>query len=312
MSQPNKKNDHVIVVLTDRQGQTASHIDQLQDAFGDLVGDAIEMIEVITTFEMEGGDRNIIDVIEEVQEAVQKKLEESPESALEDFAASSGQCVVDEHENYHCKEGKESAGDILSAMQAVDISTRKQTLLPQQGDNLYRLGTLLRKLHRNQGKEIPYSRCESIKMSIKDIREGQLKASSENIFMDKVVSMFHNPPETKSFAVRWLQREIDAMSLSNLSQLQNDKNEKSNELRTARSGKKDLQRQISQLEKEIAGVTLGMEHLFREMAQLYEVTSELKQETRANVNSLPDITSHHLLEGHPVEIDGWRSWICAY
>ena len=305
------KKDHVIFVLTDSQGNDTTHIDQLQEMFGDLVGDAIDKIEVITTFEMEGGEvegaeKNMTDVVQEVRVAVQKELEESSESTLETIAKLSIQCAVDENENHHCNKGKESASDILLAMEALDSSTRKQTLLPQQGGNLYKLGTLRRDLHRIPGNK-ENSECERIETQIKDIREGQLKALSENPFMDKVISTFQSPPATKLFAIRWLQLEIDAISRSNISRLQDEKNRKWKEQIAARGEKNaqlvgDLQSQISQLQNKIAGATLGLEHIFREMAQQYEAASELQQAARAEIDSLPDIASHHLLEGHPVEL----------
>ena len=80
------KQNHVTFILTDCKNHDENELEQLQEKFSELVNDAIENITIITTYEMEGGPKNISDVNQEVREAITKNMIPAPKQSLESYA----------------------------------------------------------------------------------------------------------------------------------------------------------------------------------------------------------------------------------
>ena len=161
-------------------------------------------------------------------------------------------------------QGKTSQKIFLQNLKRFDVCARKETFLPQQGDCLHEIGKLLRILHRSSSKDAALSHKEEIKQQIRDIRQKQSAASDDNHFTMKVISLFQHPEETKIFAIRWVQLELDAISRACLPQLQNMRNEKWNELSKACNENKQalvqkLEDEVSTAEKNIAAAACGWE-----------------------------------------------------
>ena len=271
----------------------------------------IDDIEVVTTFEMEGGDRNITEVNEEIRDAIKGKMSANPKWSIEDFAFSKTPCPVDEDSNQNCSAAKENVENILSTMKAYDAKKRKEKLLPQQGECLHDIGKLLRKLHRTSDTEASSNQVENIKCDIQSIREKQFRESPDSSFIVQLISILELHDERKAFAIRWLQLELDVLSRLSLPQLQRLKNHKWKSLMNARTANRSgeikcLEKEVREAEKNIADATFGFEHLMRELGQMYEVAVCLNKldpkSSTVHLPSLPDIVGKLLLEGHPVEL----------
>ena len=323
----NKKDNQVTVVLTDCKNHEED-IELLQEKFSELVGDAIENIPIITTYEMDGEPKNISDVNQEVRDAISTNMIPLTKQSVESYATTNlmtekklqkAGCSVDEIANHNCSTGKEIAEDLLSEIKGVDICTRKETLLPQQGECLHEISKLLRTLHRSSNKDASLAHKEKIKQEIRGIRQKQSSLSDDDNFTMKVIRLFQYSEETKIFAIRWVQLQLDAISRTSLPQLHDVKNKKWDELTKARSDEKQalidkLEGEVLIAEKNISSASCGWEHLMREVGQLYEVSKELKkmdrEESMFHLSFLPDIVGKQLLNGHPVELmDGDHGFI---
>ena len=306
-----KKQGGVVVVLTDSKEHDEDTIEELSDMFSDLVGEAIDVIKCVTTFEIEGGIKNMTSLIKDIRRALQELMSKRPELSLGSYAYVQSKCTVDEKASGPCRKGREIAEELQSEMLKLDTISRKRILLPQQGPSLLELGKLIRQLHRGSTKGESLSDKENIKQKINAIKQEQSDSSRSNTFLMNVLSLFYHAKDTKTFAIRWLQLEMDALSRSCLPQLQHTRNHLWNELKEARDKEKSetvsrSEENIRAAESNIAAAVFGWEHLIREIGQLYEVSADLKkmhwQGSMQGLSSLPDIISRQLVEGFPVEL----------
>ena len=260
---------------------------------------------------MEEGTKNITSIIKDTVTAIQETMSEWPELSLNSYAYTWTKCTVDEITNDQCRKGREIAKEVQSEMSKVDTIKRKRELLPHQGASLHEIGKLTRQLHRNSSKSESLSDKETIKQKISAIKQRQSDFMKANTFLMKVLSLFKHDKITKTFAIRWLQLEMDSMSRSCLPELQHMRNNLWGELKDARD--KENSEEISMLEDKIreaednfADAALGWEHLMREIGQLYEVSMDPRkihwQGSMQELSSLPNIISKQLVEGHPVEL----------
>ena len=118
----NKKDNQVTVVLSDCKNHEED-IEFLQEKFSELVGDAIENIPIITTYEMDGEPKNTIDVNQEVRDAISTNMIPLTKQSVESYATTNlmtekklqkAGCSVDEKANHNCSTGKEIAEDLNS------------------------------------------------------------------------------------------------------------------------------------------------------------------------------------------------------
>ena len=302
----NKTN--IIFVLTNSTRLSMDDMVQAVKTLRNLVGEAASKDTLVPTFE-EGGLRNATDLTEDIIKAIEIKMMESHKRTVEDLGKSNGNYIVDEIMNNDCSRGKHIAKDIVSDMCQIEIHERKKQLLPQQGESLHKIRNLLRNLHRNSSKDESLSDKDQIKSQMTAIRESQFQASQKNDFIKKVISVFDNSPATQEFALRWLQLELDAISRSYLPQLHKEKNKKWHDLTKARTDHSprcaELEQDLQQAEMKISAATCGLEHIMREMAQIYNVAKLLNQDQKVQcqtVSHLPTIVARLLLEGHPTEL----------
>ena len=77
-----KTHSSIVVVLTDNNGHDEDAIEEFSDLFSDVVGEALDDIRCITTFELEGGIKNMTSVITDITKAIHASMSECPELSL--------------------------------------------------------------------------------------------------------------------------------------------------------------------------------------------------------------------------------------
>ena len=304
----NKKAKKIILVLTNTTGLSEHDIAQTGERLLNLIGrDAVDDT-FIPTFEG-SGPRNDADLTQHIISAIRNKVSGSPKQALEDFEKSSNSYTVDEIMNSRCRNGKTIADGILSDMLKIRGDERKRQLLPLQGEKLHEIRKCERDLHRNSSKDEALSDKEKIKIKMTELKKHQLKLSQANMFIRKLTSVFDNDINTQAFALRWLRLGLDAVSRLELPELHSDKNKKCYlflKARTEDSPKLDsLEQDFHQAEMKIRAATCGLEHLMREMAQMYDVAMHVNRNEENLSKSLfylSDIAARLLLAGHPTEL----------
>ena len=310
LQQMNKK-ESTILVLTNSTGLPKEDMAQAGKILHELIGKETGKVKIVSTLK-QGRPKNEADLNKDIICAIRSKMMENQKHVLGDLGkpSSNYKHIVDEVINSYCCSGKETAFKIVSHMDQIEVYERKQHIFPQQGESLHNVIKLMRKQHRNLSKdETQKSYKEQIYSQMAAIRERQFQASQVNHFMKKVILIFDKETATQEYALRWLQMELDTMSRSYLSKFQKDKIKKWNEFMEARTDNSPkcavLEQDLYKIEEKISAVTCGLEHLMREMAQMYDVATQVKWDQKdqtQNVSQLPAIVARLLLEGHPTEL----------
>uniref|UniRef100_A0A3B5BI35 Interferon-induced very large GTPase 1-like n=1 Tax=Stegastes partitus TaxID=144197 RepID=A0A3B5BI35_9TELE len=254
-------------------------------------------------------DRSQSDVSEELKGLIGKILS-GPHTSfqLESMAKISG-IRVDEDDTV-CQNGKSAAMETLHVLQGVDVSKIKDTFLPCQGQ-------LWRRRRMSMIEPIQFKgHIEEEKskrqQELMEIRLDQCsKASCSKLMMSFTDSLLFLPSKAKEYYLKWTQILIDALSTDDLSSILQSYDEKWSEVLDLKK-KKDKsallirkQDELEQISNKLQSATFGLEHMFREMGQIYEAhKSQEKPETsgRNNWSRYPELAADLMISGHPMEL----------
>ena len=111
----------------------------------------------------------------------------------------------------------------------------------------------------------------------------------------------------REYFVRWLKLGLDELSREELPQLYASYGELMKQVHEAKTpeAKATINSQLDQLDQQISAQSFGMEHLLREMGQIYSAVMEgckSKKQDFPELKQLPKVAADLLLSGYPVEI----------
>ncbi|KAG9331957.1 hypothetical protein JZ751_016333, partial [Albula glossodonta] len=205
--------------------------------------------------------------------------------------------VDEDHDS--CQNAKKNADLITSGIS--DIPEYKESKLPLQGKIWKRLANLEKeecRVRHSGDTNIEKYRSELSKQKQR-LREQQ-RAHDISDAMSSFILALSGPREERSYFLKWMKINLDHLSLRHLSELRERYRELC--LNSAQNN-----RDINDLDRQIASSSLGVEHFLREMGQLYEVACSLPENDpyRQQMQNLPKYCAQLLLDGFPVElIDG--------
>ncbi|XP_069053993.1 interferon-induced very large GTPase 1-like [Lepisosteus oculatus] len=228
-------------------------------------------------------------------------------------AARQQQFRVDEESEF-CTEGKEKAKILLNLLKEERLSTLKETLLPLQGElwhrwcmkdkEQYRLNSKANKSIEQQMSEI---RAEKTALRHEQLKRAFPLHDFTRSFLECLTSA--DPQDTKLFMLHWLGMYLDELTADTLNELQEKYHSTWTTLRLKDKSKdKDqeikLQKDLNTISKQISAATLGLQHLMRETAQLYEAgqSGESLKNQRQFLSVLPAVGAEMLMSGHPLEL----------
>ncbi|XP_061566931.1 interferon-induced very large GTPase 1-like isoform X3 [Cololabis saira] len=253
-------------------------------------------------------DRNQSDVCEELKQIIGKVLS-GPRTSfqLESIAEVSG-VRVDENDPV-CQAGKSAAMEISKLTQGMDVSRIKDDLLPCQGQLWHDWSKINKELYHLKGN-IEKEKSQREKR-LKKLREEQRAVSCRKLIESITKNLMSLSPEVKAFYLKWTQIQIDALSTDDLSLILQEYDQKWSEVlalknkhdKTALLKKK--QTELEQLSKKLQSATFGLEHIFREMGQIYEAhKSQEKQTQRSKTewDKYPELAADLMISGHPMEL----------
>uniref|UniRef100_A0A3B4HD33 VLIG-type G domain-containing protein n=1 Tax=Pundamilia nyererei TaxID=303518 RepID=A0A3B4HD33_9CICH len=259
-------------------------------------------------------DRSQSDVSEGLKGIIRKILHEPDNTSfqLESLAKVPG-VTVDEDDEV-CQKGKSAALKTVNMLQGMDISKIKVTFLPCQGDLWHewcRINKELYHLKENIEKEKSQKQQQ-----LNKIRQNQCQASCNVLMKSFTESLLSLRSKEKEYFLKWNQILIDALSTDDLSLILQSYDEKWTEVLTLKKkhDKSDLlttkQTELEQISKKLQSATFGLEHIFREMGQIYEAHREIPAESRAvkpkHTNTewvkYPELAADLMISGHPVEL----------
>ncbi|MBN3306798.1 GVIN1 GTPase, partial [Amia calva] len=222
----------------------------------------------------------------------QKKL------SLEEMAdvARRHSFLVDE-DTENCKKGKENVKEILSLIETEDVAQFRRENLHFQGDHWKQWSKIDKEQNRlkKRGTQPSGQYISDLELKKNKLREQQL-GNKVSKFMVKFITEIHSKDQSRLFFLQWLKIQLDSRSRKNLRILHNRYKELCEQSGVQNEKLKDLDKIISES-------SLGIEHLLREMGQIYEAVESHSLEPQKNeYQQLPHCAAQLMLNGIPLEL----------
>ncbi|XP_078017369.1 interferon-induced very large GTPase 1-like isoform X2 [Epinephelus lanceolatus] len=253
-------------------------------------------------------DRSQSDVSEELKRIIGRILS-GPHASfqLETMAEVSG-IRVDEDDKV-CQKGKSAAMKTVNLLQGMDVSTIKDTFLPCQGQLWHKWCRINKELYHLKG----HTEKEKLQkqQELMRIRQAQCTASCSKpmkLFTETLSSL---PSTDRLYFLKWTQILIDNLSTDDRSLILQSYDEKWSEVLALKKkhDKSDLlkskQTELEQISTKLQSATFGLEHIFREMGQIYEAHASLQKQTKmrkTDWSKYPELAAELMISGHPMEL----------
>ncbi|KAL1278922.1 hypothetical protein QQF64_025595, partial [Cirrhinus molitorella] len=253
-------------------------------------------------------DRNQSDVSEELRRTINNCLSESS-FRLEDMSKHSD-IRVDEEEDDDCKNGKDAAQQMMSLLENKKLTEIKESFLPHQGELWHQWSQKNKELHRPQAHEteMDISRKQT---EMKRIRQQQHESDNSELIKCFIEKLNSYNLKQKTYFLMWLKISLDEHTSDDLSALHHKYDEKwstvvkmkedhaNNEKLTAE------QKDLEKISEELQAATFGLEHIMREIGQIYESCSSVKENKKDHqfdFSSLPSLAAEIMISGFPLEL----------
>ena len=285
-------------------------------------------------FRMKVTGKSEADIKNSVREQIRKRLTGLQQrfKTIEDCAevARSNGIVVDE-DHQGCLQGRALAEDVQKVLTELKTSG-KDEVLPLQSRKLWHEWAKHdkeRHRHINKGNKGVEQYNESMEDQKLMIRMQQLSlAESLSPLMKHFLSnLLKHKGDIRNYFLQWLKFFLDDHSRNILPKLFHQYQEVRMQLlklqqehKTEDAAKGPLKEKLSQLNEKLVHASFGLEHLLREIGQVYEAAVEQKHissELREQVKHLPQVAAELLDSGYPLELmDGDAShvplcWVMA-
>nr|XP_046271263.1 interferon-induced very large GTPase 1-like isoform X1 [Scatophagus argus] len=273
---------------------------------GDNVHGAVQMKE--GKYKMGLKDRSQSDISEELKKIIHNILS-GPHTSfkLESMTETSG-IRVDEDDT-KCLNGKSAAVKMVTLLQGMDVSRIKKKFLPCQGELWHGWCITNKEQYRLKGN-IEKEKCKKQEELMK-IRQDQCTASCSQLMKLFIESLTSLKSTERDYFLKWTQILIDALSTDDLSLILQSYDEKWSEVLALKKKHdksdqvKRKQIELDQISTKLQSATFGLEHIFREMGQIYEAHKSLqKQPERGQTDwsKFPELAAELMISGHPMEL----------
>uniref|UniRef100_A0A8C1BQ27 VLIG-type G domain-containing protein n=1 Tax=Cyprinus carpio carpio TaxID=630221 RepID=A0A8C1BQ27_CYPCA len=258
--------------------------------------------------------RNQSDVSEELVQAIKDCLSfsssgSSPTFILENVSKQSGIRVDEDYDN-DCRRGKEAAQQMMGLLKEKKLTEIKESFLPCQGKLWHQWCEKNKELHRSQGNEIDTEIKQ--KQEMKTIREQQHVLDIGEFMKLFITEMNSQSPNEKIFFLKWLTILLDEYTSADLSALHFEYNEKWSKIR-AEQQTNDEHTELVRISKELQAATFGLEHILREIGQIYESCKSVnknKEGLPCDFSSLASLAAEMMISGFPLELmDGDAAYV---
>ncbi|XP_039914653.1 interferon-induced very large GTPase 1-like isoform X2 [Hirundo rustica] len=218
-----------------------------------------------------------------------------------------------------CVTAKAEAKELVDLLKKEKLSEIKSQLLPLQGKLWYqwcKKDKELTRLQEKRNKSIEHHRSQ-IEYEKNVIRRKQLEqAFPLNPLMKSFLGFLQaQPADTKKYFLQWMKVFMDELSCGRLEELRRDYHKLWSEIRTGKKTQEktkvnaDLPSRLDALSDEINDSSIGLQHLLREVGQIYEAL-QLMETKNYNFDKLPEIAAELMVLGYPVELmDGDASYL---
>ncbi|KAI2667036.1 Interferon-induced very large GTPase 1 [Labeo rohita] len=257
--------------------------------------------------------RNQSDVSEELRRAINDCLPKSSSTfRLVDVSKHSKDIKVDEEDNDDCRRGREAAQKMMSLIEEKDLTKIKikESFLPCQENLWHKWSQKNKELHQPQGDELEKKISEK-KTEMMEIREKQYSSDISEFMKLFIKGMDSHAKHEKIFFLKWLRILLDEHTSADLSSLHNKYNEtwktfielKDNSDKPEQH--KAKQADLESISKQLQAAAFGLEHIMREIGQIYESCSSVKKnkkDLQIHFSSLPSLAAEMMISGFPLEL----------
>lgn len=268
-------------------------------------------------------NRNEAELTDTLTNTIKHVLEFSETSlSLEDCSqmAQKQGFLVDE-EKRDCKESKRKAQTIMALLEEYKLPQTKENLLPLQGQLWHLWCKKDKELYhlREKGNQSIEQHKSEIETDKRIIRSWQLeKAFPLNDLMHSVLKLLQEYSESHNrlYYLQWLTLFFDHLTIEHLKKLHKKQRSLWSKVQREKQGAQESnsltlwQQQIEAISTEIHDCTLGIEHLLREVGQIYEALEETSSSRDSLFLCLPEIAADLMIAGVPIELmDGDASYV---
>ncbi|XP_041635962.1 up-regulator of cell proliferation-like [Cheilinus undulatus] len=197
-----------------------------------------------------------------------------------------------------CKTAKKNADAITAQIQ--DILKYKEDQLPLQGEIWKELTSNEKEMFRL--RKVGSKNIEKYKSDLQK-EQAKLRAQQKSYGISDAMTCFikaiSRPGIERCYFLKWMRMNLDNLSREKLSGL---REAYKNKIKSPEN--KD---EIKKINQQLSNSSLGIEHFFREMGQIYEASVSLPETnpSRQQLGHLPRLCAELLLDGFPLElVDG--------
>ena len=240
-----------------------------------------------------------------------------------------GTIIVMDEDSELYKKGLFHANKIEGMITSYKNRAALKDILPLQGDKLWKAWASCEKeVHRqmHKGAESVNEYSAKMEKEKEKIRNNQLKFVIDltpvmKAFIDSIIEMADDK-NLRNFYLQILKFKLNSISRENISQklcnykrirrevssLQTESPSQTHEVKAQIS---KLNKEMERLQEEIINSSLGLEHLLRELSQVYEASIDAKNREvlldsqdifKKYITCLPKIAAELLIEGYPLEL----------
>uniref|UniRef100_A0A8C1MER0 Zmp:0000000912 n=1 Tax=Cyprinus carpio TaxID=7962 RepID=A0A8C1MER0_CYPCA len=255
--------------------------------------------------------RSRSDVSEELRETINECLSKSLKVFKLENMGERSEIIVDERDD-SCRRGKEAAVQMIRLLKTKEMSKIKETFLPCQGKLWHDWCLKSKELHRPQGDNIEMHTSQK-QTEMHKIREQQKEfglSEFSKMFIEKLNTI--NADE-KMYFLKWLGILLDEYTSKDLCKLHHEYYEKwSKVLDLKKEHDKSEQLTVEQIHLEMLleklnAATFGLEHILREIGQIYESNISVNKKNKGSgreldVRPLPQFAAELMISGYPLEL----------
>lgn len=327
----------ILFLISGNSNQNIQDLNMERQACVAAVGkESLKGVRIISSSNRQGVQKNVSGLKTEARRQLSEAIAQCPVGMMMEECAQLAEkrgIIVDEYADEACLEGKVLAEKVVNHMKGKNIVDCKRVLLPLQGAEWIEYCTLLKKQHRASGKGSHMSsayHADKLRQKMDRLRETQVKICCTKLtpFIKEFMSGLQsdsNDQDVVLYFLKWLNMFLDEISRANLPGLRRRYHTLWNEFQLAKKTHEKakmhkLKSQVDDAEIKLAGASLGLENLFREVGQIYEAvkgSGKVGKDTRMALEYLPEIAAKLLMKGIPLElIDGDASsvpisWVSA-
>ncbi|XP_050962530.1 interferon-induced very large GTPase 1 isoform X2 [Labeo rohita] len=261
-------------------------------------------------------DRNQSDVSEELRRAINECLSDSSytlrlENVFTNSKFKNSDIRVDEEDDDDCRRGKEAAQQMMSLLGKKHLTEIKESFLPHQGKLWHKWSQMNKELYRLKTDKIEKEKGMK-KTEMNKIRKQQHNSEISGFMNFFIKEMHSNNEHEKTFFLKWLRILLDEYTSVDLTALHHNYNEKwstvvnlKKENHNKSEQLKTEQNELERISEELQAASFGVEHIMREIGQIYESCSSVKKnkkDMQIDFSSLPSIAAKMMISGFPLEL----------